>query len=118
MMTVGELFAGVAGFGLGFEQAGFKVLWQVEREPFCLAVLKTHFPGVERFTDVKEVGKRNLAAVDVLTAGFPCQDLSVAGRRAGLSGERSGLWWEFRRIIAELLPPWVLIENVPGLLWY
>lgn len=113
--TVGSLFSGVEGFGLGFEQAGFEVLWQVEKEPFCLAVLKTHFPSAERFTDVRDVGKHNLRAVDVVTGGFPCQDLSVAGKRAGLAGARSGLFWELTRILGELRPPWIVIENVPGL---
>ena len=113
-MTHGSLFSGIAGMDLGFERAGFETLWQVEKEPFCVAVLKTHFPKVERFGDVRNCGKRNLKPVDVITAGFPCQDLSVAGKQAGLEGSRSGLFWETARIIGELQPPWFVIENVPG----
>lgn len=115
-MKVGSLFAGIGGFDLGFEQAGFTTSWQVEIDKYCLQVLERHFPTARRYADVRECGKHNLESVDVLCGGFPCQDLSVAGRREGLGGERSGLWWEFRRLISELAPRWVIIENVPGLL--
>jgi site-specific DNA-cytosine methylase len=114
-LTHGSLFAGIEGFGLGFRQAGFQTVWAVEKEPFCQAITRTHFPGTEIHSDVHDVGKHNLAAVDVLTAGFPCQDLSVAGKRAGLGGARSGLFWQAHRIIGELQPAWFVIENVPGL---
>jgi site-specific DNA-cytosine methylase len=115
MMTHGSLFAGIGGFDEGFRLAGMKVSWQVEIEPFCRAVLRTRFPESELFNDVRECGKSNLRAVDVLTAGFPCQDLSVAGKRAGLAGSRSGLFWEVVRILGELRPSWFVLENVPGL---
>lgn len=117
-MTHGSLFAGIEGFGEGFRRVGFKTLWQVEKEPFCIAVLKTRFPDVERYYDVLKCGHdriHKLRAVDVLTAGFPCQDLSVAGKRAGLEGARSGLFWEVVRILGELRTPWFVLENVPGL---
>jgi DNA (cytosine-5)-methyltransferase 1 len=112
-VKVGSLFSGIGGFDLGLT---FPVSWQVEMDKDCNRVLAHHFPEAERFNNVKEVGKANLAAVDLICGGFPCQDLSVAGKRAGLDGERSGLWFEFHRIIRELSPQWVLIENVPGLL--
>lgn len=115
-MTHGSLFAGIGGFDLGFERAGFRTVWQVEVEPFCRAVLKSRFPKVERYGDVRKVGKRNLSRVDVITAGVPCQDVSVAGKRAGLQGERTGLFYEFARILQELRPTWFVFENVPGLL--
>jgi DNA (cytosine-5)-methyltransferase 1 len=114
-MKVGSLFSGIEGFGLGFEEAGWEIAWQVESEPFCLAVLKTHWPSVQRFTDVRSVGRHNLEKVDCITAGVPCQDVSVAGKRAGLSGERTGLFYEFARILSELRPAWFVFENVPGL---
>lgn len=117
-LTVGSLFSGIGGFDLGFEQAGFQTVWQVEKEPFCIAVLKTKFPNAERYHDVLRCGKdrvHKLRAVDVVTAGFPCQDLSVAGKRAGLEGARSGLFWEVVRILGELRPAWFVLENVPGL---
>lgn len=90
--------------------------WQVEIDPAARSVLANHWPDVRRFEDVRQVGAANLAAVDLVCGGFPCQDLSVAGKRAGLDGERSGLWFEFHRIVAELRPQWVVVENVPGLL--
>ena len=112
-MRVGSLFSGIAGFDLGLN---LPVSWQVEKDKDCNRVLTHHFPETERFKDVQTVGKENLTPVDLICGGFPCQDLSVAGKRAGLDGERSGLWFEFHRIIRELSPQWVLIENVPGLL--
>jgi DNA (cytosine-5)-methyltransferase 1 len=115
MLTHGSLFAGIGGFDLGFERAGFRVAWQVEQEPFCLATLKTRWPAVQRFSDVRGVGRHNLEKVDCITAGVPCQDVSVAGKRAGLSGERTGLFYEFARILQELRPTWFVFENVPGL---
>ncbi|MDQ3310457.1 MAG: DNA cytosine methyltransferase [Gemmatimonadota bacterium] len=79
-------------------------------------MLRHSWPGVPKHTDVRHVGKHNLGPVDLICGGFPCQDLSVAGKRAGLAGERSGLFHEFMRIVDEIAPAWVLIENVPGLL--
>lgn len=116
MLTVGSLFSGIGGIDLGLERAGMKVRWQVEIDEWCRAVLAKHWPDVERFADVKEVGAHNLAYVDVIAGGFPCQDLSYAGKGAGLAGERSGLWYEYARIVRELRPRYVLVENVPGLL--
>ena len=115
-MKFGSLFTGVGGFDLGFEHAGFECVWQVEQDAHCLEVLAEHYPEVERYTDVRTVGKHNLNPVDLICGGFPCQDLSVAGKRAGFDGKRSSLWFEFERIIDEMRPKWVVIENVPGLL--
>lgn len=115
-MRYGSLFTGVGGFDLGFERAGMECVWQVEFDKACQSVLKKHWSEVELFDDVRTVGKHNLEPVDVICGGFPCQDVSIAGKRAGLAGERSGLWSEFARIIDELEPKWVVIENVPGLL--
>jgi DNA (cytosine-5)-methyltransferase 1 len=115
-VNVGSLFAGIGGFDLGLERAGMRVAWQVELDPYCRAVLARHFPEAERFEDVREVGGQNLAPVDLLCGGFPCQDLSPAGRGAGLDGARSGLWAEFARIVRELRPRYVVVENVPALL--
>jgi DNA (cytosine-5)-methyltransferase 1 len=129
-----SLFSGVGGFDLGFERAGIETVLQAERDPWCLKVLERHWPQTERVTDVRCVrgnrrgmvdanasgteGARGWGAVqpDLIFGGFPCQDLSVAGKRAGLGGDRSGLWFEFRRIVDEFRPRWVCIENVPGLL--
>jgi len=111
-----SLFAGIGGFDLGFERVGMESVGQVEIDSHCREVLSQRFPGVPRWEDVKDVTGAELPDCDVLTGGFPCQDISVAGRRAGLAGDRSGLWFEFARIIAETSPRWVVIENVPGLL--
>ena len=115
-MTLGSLFAGIGGIDLGFERAGFKTVWQVEINPYCRKVLERHFPDAERFEDVRTVGRHNLKPVDVIAGGFPCQDISNAGKRAGIDGERSGLWSEYARIIGELRPRFVLVENVAALL--
>lgn len=115
-MKFGSLFTGVGGFDLGFERAGMECAWQVEFDKACQSILKKHWSETELFDDVRTVGKHNLEPVDVICGGFPCQDVSIAGKRAGLAGERSGLWSEFARIIDELEPKWVVIENVPGLL--
>jgi DNA-cytosine methyltransferase len=113
-MRFGSLFSGIGGFDLGFEQAGLSCEWQVEIDKDCNRVLENRFRDVTKFPDVNDVGK--LPTVDVICGGFPCQDLSVAGKRAGLAGERSGLWFQFLRIIESNLPRWIVIENVPGLL--
>lgn len=116
MITFGSLFSGIGGFDLAFENAGMQCLWQCEKDKAASAVLARHWPTVERFDDVCQITGGNARAVDVICGGFPCQDLSVAGRRKGLAGERSGLWFEFLRILTEIRPGWVVIENVPGLL--
>lgn len=115
-MKVGSLFSGVGGFDLGLERAGMEIAWQVEIDPQSRSVLRHHWPNAELHKDVNDVGRTNLAPVDLICGGFPCQDLSVAGKREGMAGQRSGLWWEFHRILGELTPRWCLIENVPGLL--
>jgi DNA (cytosine-5)-methyltransferase 1 len=114
--TMGSLFAGIGGFDLGFERAGFKTKWQVEIDPYCRKVLEKHFPHAKRYNDVREVGAHNLEPVDVICGGFPCQDISNAGKRAGIEGERSGLWSEYARIVGELRPRFVVVENVAALL--
>jgi DNA (cytosine-5)-methyltransferase 1 len=115
-MKIGSLFSGIGGFDLGLERAGMDCAWQVEIEKNCLKLLADKFPNAKRYEDVRTVGRSNLEPVDLICGGFPCQDLSIAGKREGLAGERSGLWFEFARIIEELNPRWVVIENVPGLL--
>lgn len=115
-MRFGSLFSGIGGFDLGLERAGMVPAWQVEIDPRAREVLRRHWPDVPHHEDVTQVGGGDLGAVDLACGGFPCQDLSVAGRRAGLAGERSGLFHEFMRVVDEVAPRWVLIENVPGLL--
>lgn len=115
-MRLGSLFSGIGGIDLGFERAGFEIAWQVEIDSAARSVLSKHWPDVPKFEDVRQVGKSNLPRVDVIAGGFPCQDLSVAGKRNGIIGERSGLYFEMVRIIHELRPSFFVWENVPGLL--
>lgn len=122
-LTYGSLFAGAGGFDLGFDAAGWECSWQVECDPKALDVLARWWPEVPRWEDITTVTGAELPPVDVIAGGFPCQDLSVAGKRAGLDGARSGLFHEFVRIVKEMqdgtggvAPRWVAWENVPGLL--
>jgi DNA (cytosine-5)-methyltransferase 1 len=115
-MNFATLFSGIGGFDLGLERAGMTCAWQCEIDKAARKVLALRFPDVPCLEDVCNVTSSNVAAVDLVCGGFPCQDLSVAGKRAGLAGERSGLWFQFRRVLDELRPQWVVIENVPGLL--
>lgn len=117
MPTIGSLFAGIGGFDVGFENAGYRSAWQVELNPINRAVLADRFPHAQQFEDVRYCGAHNLSLVDVITGGFPCQDISLAGSRPiGLRGERSGLFWEVIRILKETQPRWVVLENVVNLL--
>lgn len=115
-MTHGSLFTGIGGIDIGLEWAGFETVWQVEVNGFCNKILAKRWPNVPRFLDVKGVGSHNLPSVDIISGGFPCQDVSVGagGKERGLHN-RSGLWFEYARIVGELRPHWVLIENVLGL---
>lgn len=112
----GSLFSGIAGVDLGFQRAGMETAWFCEYDNHARKVLNRHFPGVPVYEDVTTLDPGTVESVDILSGGFPCQDLSLAGGRAGLAGERSGLFHEFMRIAASLTPRWLLIENVPGLL--
>jgi DNA (cytosine-5)-methyltransferase 1 len=111
-----SLFAGIGGLDLGLERAGMECVAQVEKDDFCQKVLTKHWANVPKFKDVCDVGKDNLPPADLICGGFPCQDVSFAGKRKGLEGKRSTLWSEFHRIICEIQPRWIIIENVPGLL--
>lgn len=115
--SIGSLFAGIGGFELGLERAipGAHTLWQVEQNTFCQKVLAKHWPEARIYDDVRNITKNNVEQVDILCGGFPCQDISVAGKKEGLNGERSNLWWEMHRIISELLPRAVIMENVPAI---
>ena len=115
MLTVGSLFAGIGGLELGLERAGMKVLWQVENNEYASRVLAKHWPDVARYGDVRDVGAHNLAPVDLICGGFPCQPFSIAGLRLGSADER-WLWPELARIVREIAPRWVVAENVRGLL--
>lgn len=112
--TIGSLFSGIGGLELGLERAlTAMVSWQVELDEKCRRVLARHWPNADRsITDVRTANATNLARVDLLCGGFPCQDVSSAGKGAGLTGARSGLWYDFARIAKALSPPWIVVENV------
>lgn len=121
--TFGSLFAGVGGFDLGLEAAGWQCAFQVEWDKHCQSVLRHHWPTVPKWGDVQEVDGATLPPVDMITFGSPCQDLSVAGKRAGLQGGRSSMFFEATRIIREMRnatnnvhPRTAIWENVPGAL--
>lgn len=116
-----DLFSGIGGFSLGLERTGgFETVAFCEIEEYPRRVLAKHWPRVPIYHDVRELTadtlRRDGIAVDVICGGFPCQDISCAGLRAGLAGERSGLWSEYARLIGELRPGFVVMENVSDLL--
>jgi DNA (cytosine-5)-methyltransferase 1 len=116
MLTVGSLFSGIGGIELGLEATGgFRTIWQVEIDPYCRRILEKHWPEVPKYGDITRLDPAGLERPDLLAGGFPCQDLSTAGLRAGLSGSRSGLWREFLRLLRALRPRYVLVENVAAL---
>jgi len=120
VLRVLDLFSGIGGFSLGLERTGgFQTVAFCEIDPFCRRVLAKHWPGVKQYEDVRTLDaatlQRDGIAVDAIAGGFPCQDVSSAGKRAGIEGERSGLWSEFARLIGELRPRYAIVENVSDL---
>ena len=116
-MKVLDLFSGIGGFSLGLEQAGFETVAFCEIETYCQNILNKHWPNIRIIDDVKEVKADLFPDVNVICGGFPCQDISIAGKGAGIEkGERSGLWRQFKRCIHEIKPEYAIIENVSALL--
>jgi DNA (cytosine-5)-methyltransferase 1 len=115
-LTFGSLFAGIGGMDLGLERAGMQCKWQVEINPFSVAVLQKHWPEVPKYGDITKLTGYELERVDLIAGGFPCQDLSNAGSGRGITGSRSGLWKEYLRLVRILRPRFVLVENVAALL--
>jgi len=119
-MKVLDLFSGIGGFSLGLERAGMKTVAFCEIEPFQRSVLRKLWPDVPIYEDIRGLTADRLRAdgivPDAICGGFPCQDISDAGKRAGIAGKRSGLWSEYARIIGELRPRFVFVENVAALL--
>ena len=117
-ITVLDLFSGIGGISLGLEATGgFRTVAFCEIDPFCRLVLEKHWPGVPIWEDVRELSAESLRGVgriDIIAGGFPCQPHSVAGKRKGVNDERH-LWPEFARLVREIRPAWVLVENVPGI---
>jgi DNA (cytosine-5)-methyltransferase 1 len=117
MLRTLDLFSGIGGISLGLERTGgFETAAFCENDKKAQLVLKKHWPSVPIFEDVSTLSSKDIdGSIDVICGGFPCQDISVAGFGAGLEGKRSGLWWEFHRLIKEIKPQWVIAENVSAL---
>jgi DNA (cytosine-5)-methyltransferase 1 len=115
-VTYLSLFSGIGGMDLGFDRAGMRCVGQVEIDPYCRKVLAKHWPDVPKWDDVRTFTGDGFERPDVICGGFPCQDISNAGSGEGLEGGRSGLWFEFSRIIRLVRPKYVVVENVAALL--
>jgi DNA (cytosine-5)-methyltransferase 1 len=117
-LKVASFFAGIGGFDLGLERSGMDVVFQCEINAFSQRVLKSRWPKVELHGDITTLQPSDIPSADVWTGGFPCQDVSLAnqGKRKGLQGERSGLFYAFAELIEARRPSWIILENVPGLL--
>ena len=121
-MRVASFFSGIGGIDLGLERAGMEVVFQCEINQFCNSVLKQHWPNVKLEGDIDNVKITDIPKAELWCGGFPCQDLSLAnqGKRQGLKGKRSGLFYKFAGLISDLpkkqRPRWLFMENVPGLL--
>ena len=117
MLKVGSLFSGAGLCDIGLQWAGFRHQWFCEIDAFCRAVLARHWPDIPLYEGITTLKGSELPPVDVLCGGFPCQDVSQGGKHAGIKkGTRSGLWLEYARLIGEIRPKYVIIENVRGLL--
>lgn len=121
-MKLGSLFSGIGGFELGLERAipELETIWQVEQDKFCQKVLKKHWPNSQIYNDITTINTKDLKDIDILCGGFPCQDISIAGKRTGLNGKKSGLFWEMYRIISDFKQQKrpikiILMENVPAI---
>lgn len=117
-LRIASFFTGIGGFDLGLERAGMEVVFQSEINKFCQKILRKHWPSVKLCGDINSINASDIPDADIWCGGFPCQDLSLAnqGKRKGLEGNRSGLFYKYAELIKEKKPRWVIIENVPGLL--
>lgn len=114
-LTIGSLFAGIGGFDAAGEWCGHRTIWTSEIDPYCVALLAERFPAAKQLGDISAIDWAHVERPDIITGGFPCQDISYAGKGAGLAGKRSGLWYEYARAIREVGPRYVIVENVRAL---
>ena len=116
MLTHGSLFTGIGGIDLGLERAGIKTIWQMENDGYATKVLERHWPDVRRYGDIKAVEWESVERPDIISGGFPCQDISQAGKGLGIvAGKRSSLWFEFAKAVGVLRSRYVIVENVAAL---
>lgn len=111
-MYVGSLFSGIGGIELGFKWAGFKTKWFIENDLYCQKILRKNFKDAIIYDDITKVDFRSIPKVDILTGGFPCQDISSSGKRAGIKGSKSSLWNYYKEATRILRPRFAFIENV------
>ena len=118
ILTHISLFTGIGGFDIAAEWAGFKTIAQVEKDQYCNKILKEHWPKIYRCEDIKNFPNKTYKSIDVISGGFPCQDISIANQfgKQGIEGKRSGLWKEYKRCICEIRPRYAIMENVPAIL--
>ena len=119
-ITIGSCFAGIGGFELGLERGipNSKTVWQIEKNKYCQTILQKHWPDATIYDDIREIDYDKIQTVDIICGGFPCQDISAAGKGKGIEhGDRSGLWRQMHRLINHLQPRVAVLENVPALLW-
>jgi DNA (cytosine-5)-methyltransferase 1 len=116
MITIGSLFSGIGGFELGLERAipNSRTIWQCEQDSFCRSILAKHWPGIKIYEDITKMDTAEVQSPDILCGGFPCQDISTAGKGAGIHGKKSGLWWHMAALISRIRPPIIVLENVPA----
>lgn len=116
-LNVGSLFAGIGGIDLGFKQAGFDISWAIENNKGCCKTYKSNFPSVDLIeSDIREVEPQKLSQIDILTAGFPCQPFSIAGKQLGFKDKHGNLFYEIMRFTDVLKPEIIFFENVPNLI--
>ena len=117
MITIGSCFSGIGGFELGLERAipNSKTIWHCEKDEFCRKILRKHWPDSHIYQDIKHMHTQEVQRPDILCAGFPCQDISVAGKKEGIYGKKSGLFWDLESLICRIRPSIVVLENVPNI---
>ena len=117
MITIGSCFSGIGGFELGLERSipNSKTIWQVEQNKFCQRILKKHWPDARLYDDIRRMDTQDVERTDILCGGFPCQDISICGKGAGIHGKKSGLWSYMLALISRLRPHIVVLENVSAI---
>lgn len=117
MITIGSCFSGIGGLELGLERSipGSKVIWQCEQDQFCQRVLKKHWPDARLYDDIRKMDTQDVVSPTIMCGGFPCQDLSWAGKGEGIHGKKSGLWWYMLALIGRVRPPIIVLENVAAI---
>ena len=117
MITIGSLFSGIGGFELGLERAipNSRTIWQCEQDSYCRSILAKHWPGIKIYENITKMDTAEVQRPDILCGGFPCQDISTAGKGEGIHGKKSGLWWHMHALISRIRPDIIVLENVPAI---